>query len=476
MPQQKPLNCLQLNSQGSVRLLRRGEDIENYIKNITHGLDVKFEAVVDGDREIQQQSTGEVSTAPPMPEETTGNENVQPEEEDEVEILNQGIRQAVTEQVSDMVGFLETGRITVGTRELTFCVACGSSRHALRDCHTNYRPLLTSLQHMWLAIQHYPTSHRITIDREEDGTLNVSQQPSEADVSMDVETGSAASSTTRRPKPKPDHFNQPSWQMWFSSGTTILATLRLTLQAEEESFMLVVLTSWKLDSPVRMQWVDWSKVWQMLATDSYPNAEINRNSPWMWKLVGTSTKGTLAHLITPEEESWSWCRWKEHSSFTGSGKTSSRAELVIWPGKYGRIRPGRWTVFRWTYVITLAEYLERPLLTEGTALCSMMSSNVTKVGGSWLMIWSGRTSCGLLPAGASPNLQRTSEIATKECTSTMNDCNWSSTATFSARESRMERFVFNSSEYGLRNLLQDLIPLDLLDLTWWCLRSIRSPR
>ena len=213
MPQQKPLNCLQLNSQGSVRLLRRGEDIENYIKNITHGLDVKFEAVVDGDREIQQQSTGEVSTAPPMPEETTGNENVQPEEEDEVEILNQGIRQAVTEQVSDMVGFLETGRITVGTRELTFCVACGSSRHALRDCHTNYRPLLTSLQHMWLAIQHYPTSHRITIDREEDGTLNVSQQPSEADVSMDVETGSAASSTTRRPEPKPDHFNQPSWQM-----------------------------------------------------------------------------------------------------------------------------------------------------------------------------------------------------------------------------------------------------------------------
>ena len=44
---------------------------------------------------------------------------------------------------------------------------------------------------------------------------------------------------------------------------------------------------------------------EMLATDSYPNVEINRNLPWMWKLVGTSTKGALAHLIASEEESWS---------------------------------------------------------------------------------------------------------------------------------------------------------------------------
>ena len=56
---------------------------------------------------------------------------------------------------------------------------------------------------MWLAIQHYPNSHQITINRADDGTTtNVSQRPSEADVSMDVETGSAASSTTRRPKAK----------------------------------------------------------------------------------------------------------------------------------------------------------------------------------------------------------------------------------------------------------------------------------
>ena len=102
-----------------------------------------------------------------------------------------------------MVGFLENGRLTLDNRELTFCVACGSSRHVLRNCHTNYQPILTSLQHMWLVIQHYPNSNRITVQRAEDGTpTNVSQRPSEADVPMDVETGSAASSTTRRPKAK----------------------------------------------------------------------------------------------------------------------------------------------------------------------------------------------------------------------------------------------------------------------------------
>ena len=42
---------------------------------------------MDGDREIRYgQATGEVSTAPPMPEETTAGESVQPEEEDEAEI------------------------------------------------------------------------------------------------------------------------------------------------------------------------------------------------------------------------------------------------------------------------------------------------------------------------------------------------------------------------------------------------------
>eukprot|EP00439_Symbiodinium_sp_Y106_P063081 s3243_g9.t1 len=123
----------------------RRDEIIGYIRNLTQGLDVKFEAVVDGDREIRYgQSTEEVSAAPPMPEETAADENAQPEEEDEAEILNAGIRQGIMEQVGDMVNFLERGRIQLGDREHAFC----------------------------------------------------------ADVSMDVETGSAASSTTRRPKAK----------------------------------------------------------------------------------------------------------------------------------------------------------------------------------------------------------------------------------------------------------------------------------
>ena len=55
---------------------RRDEDIENFIRNPTQGLDVKFEAVVDGDMEIRYgQATGEVSAAPPMPEETMAGES-----------------------------------------------------------------------------------------------------------------------------------------------------------------------------------------------------------------------------------------------------------------------------------------------------------------------------------------------------------------------------------------------------------------
>eukprot|EP00439_Symbiodinium_sp_Y106_P059836 s2485_g8.t1 len=57
---------------------RRDEIIEGYIRNLTQGLDVKFEAVVDGDREIRYgQSTEEVSAAPPMPEETAADENAE---------------------------------------------------------------------------------------------------------------------------------------------------------------------------------------------------------------------------------------------------------------------------------------------------------------------------------------------------------------------------------------------------------------
>ena len=53
-----------------------------------------------------------------------------------------------------------------------------------------------SLQHMWWAIQQYPHPHHITFDRADDGrVINVSQRPADAEASMDVETGSAASST-----------------------------------------------------------------------------------------------------------------------------------------------------------------------------------------------------------------------------------------------------------------------------------------
>ena len=66
------------------------------------------------------KSTEEVSAAPPMPEETAADEKAQPEEEDEAEILNAGIRQGILEQVGDMVNFLERGRFPLGDREHTF--------------------------------------------------------------------------------------------------------------------------------------------------------------------------------------------------------------------------------------------------------------------------------------------------------------------------------------------------------------------
>ena len=66
-----------------------------------------------------------------------------------------------------------------------------------------FAPVLENLHHMWWAIQRYPHPHHITFDRGDDGrVVNVSQRPADAEASMDVETGSAASSTTRRPKAK----------------------------------------------------------------------------------------------------------------------------------------------------------------------------------------------------------------------------------------------------------------------------------
>ena len=43
MPQQRPSNCLQLNNRENIRL----PDAMRQSKNLTHGLDVKFEALLD---------------------------------------------------------------------------------------------------------------------------------------------------------------------------------------------------------------------------------------------------------------------------------------------------------------------------------------------------------------------------------------------------------------------------------------------
>ena len=183
---------------------RRDETIEAYIRSLTHGLNVTFEAVVDSDRENRYgQPTEEVSAAPPMPDETVVGESGQPEEEIEDESLHTAIMEGIRAQVGDVVNFLETGKVKLGDREHTFCVACGSSRHSLRDCNTEFAPVLENLHHVWWAIQRYPHPHHITFDRGDDGrVVNVSQRPADAEASMDVETGSAASSTTRRPKAK----------------------------------------------------------------------------------------------------------------------------------------------------------------------------------------------------------------------------------------------------------------------------------
>ena len=118
---------------------RRDEEVENYINSMTQGLPVEFEAVVDGDRELPQvrgnQPTGEVSTAPPMPEETAESEDVQPDEEDETTDPHHELHQLAKTQVLEFLDRLEDGTVMVGDRELTYCVACGDPRHTLQEYH-----------------------------------------------------------------------------------------------------------------------------------------------------------------------------------------------------------------------------------------------------------------------------------------------------------------------------------------------------
>ena len=116
---------------------KQDAEVTAYISNSTQGLNVTFEAVVDGDvftasAEGNNEST-EVAVAPPMPEETT--EADQPEEEegetvDPAQELHDAIRQRMMQNLDE----LADGIVTTNQRVLTCCVACGDPRHVLDDC------------------------------------------------------------------------------------------------------------------------------------------------------------------------------------------------------------------------------------------------------------------------------------------------------------------------------------------------------
>ena len=170
-------------------------------RTTSQGLPVDFEAV-DGDRELPQvrdnQPTGEVSTAPPMPEETAGSESVQPDEEDETTDPHHELHQAAKMQVLEFLDRLQDGTVMVGDRELTYCVACGDPRHTLQECQfdpTSVSQINRSLQQMRQAIHRYPRHQPVGPARE--GATDVPMRSAEDGVPMEAETGSAASSTTR---------------------------------------------------------------------------------------------------------------------------------------------------------------------------------------------------------------------------------------------------------------------------------------
>ena len=109
---------------------------------------------------------------------------------------------------------------------------------------------------MWLAIQNYPTSRQITIGPAGEGATNASAQHSEGDVSMEVETGSAASSTTRRPKAKARPHQPTVMANVIIIRYDILATLEQMLQTEEESILYAESILKKLGRQVRTQWAN----------------------------------------------------------------------------------------------------------------------------------------------------------------------------------------------------------------------------
>ena len=188
---------------------RPKQDVEvtAYISNLTQGLNVTFEA--GGWRclhcklsaEGNDEST-EVGVAPPMPDETT--EADQPEEEegetvDPAEELHDAMRQRMMKNLDE----LADGVVTINQRVLTCCVACRDPRHALEDCEFipgRREGIQTAIRLMRDALNRYPQHQP-----RPPGTRTTSDVPmpsTDERMPMDAKTGSAASSTTRRPKAK----------------------------------------------------------------------------------------------------------------------------------------------------------------------------------------------------------------------------------------------------------------------------------
>ena len=119
---------------------KQDAEVTAYISNLTQGLNVTFEAVVDGDvftagAEGNSEST-EVGVARPMPEETT--EADQPEEEGgETVAPAQELHDAMRQRMMQNLDELADG--IVNQRVLTCCVACADPRHVLDDCEFMYR-------------------------------------------------------------------------------------------------------------------------------------------------------------------------------------------------------------------------------------------------------------------------------------------------------------------------------------------------
>ena len=174
---------------------------------MTQGLSVEFEAVVDGDYYLPgvggNDEPAEVATAPPMPEETTEVESGQPAEEDESSDPNHEIHTAARRQLILSLEDLADGTVKVGDRELTFCVACGDPRHTLAECRFDPAAIVEvtrGIEIMRQAFFRYPKHQPRR--RGANATADTPMQPADDGVPMETETGSAASSTTRRPKAK----------------------------------------------------------------------------------------------------------------------------------------------------------------------------------------------------------------------------------------------------------------------------------